>query len=862
MNPIDDQKIKFGKNARFTIVSSNLIRAEYSEHGIFLDSPTLAVSERITLPTEYEVRKKGETLEIITKELQLTYRASSTGFDESSLQIQYKVNTGSGTWKFGDVDTAVLPGTLRTLDKMDGRTKVEFKQIDGKRTEVRTTPEFIPGYISPSGYSCYDDSSNIPLSASNQDGDPWVAERTQGKQQDIYFACYGKDYYRALKTMALILGKQPIPPRYALGLWFSRFWEFTDVDLEQIVEDHDRLNIPLDVLVIDMDWHKLGWTGYSWDPTFFPNPSDTLAYLQNRGVKITMNLHPADGVAKHEDQYSAMCEEMDVDPSSGETIPFDCTDPKFMDAYFKLLHHPFEDQGVRFWWMDWQQGQECQLPGLDPLPWLNELHWRDLEKRFPERRPMIFSRFGGAGAGRFPIGFSGDTIISWDSLALQPYFTATAANIGYGYWSHDIGGHFEGEYTDPELYTRWVQFGAYSPIMRLHHVKNPEDHRFLWNYKRPYQDALIAAARKRYKMLPYIASELNHCWQQDTSLCMPMHFEYPDDDAAYQATDQYFFGRQMIVAPITAAADEVTELATQKIWVPEGNWIEATSDLRLTGPQWVELSYTLDQVPTLVKDGAIWVEQSPKQRTGNGSFEDIEINVVGQADGAYHWREDDGDSLGYQNKAYAELTIEQKRAENVSQITLYPSHSNTFEGYQSSRPVTLRLPFRAVPKSIKLNGHAITYKRRGGPNTWTFNGNRLEIIIDLGEINLMQRSVVEVTTSPDHAAVDTKHFVLYQNSILHAWRLAQAGGIGVNLSPYQRSIPWLAQTGRRLTHFPENFTAEIQDFFVKWATVADEHETFCNLLVEKSKNPEMNAVKLHRRAVAILRAANPPMLKP
>src|SRR5690606_7444462 len=152
-------------------------------------------------------------------------------------------------------------------------------------------------------------------------------------------------------------------------------------------------------------------------------------------------------------------------------VPFDCTDARFMDAYFRLLHHPHEERGVRFWWMDWQQGGSCRIGGLDPLAWLNLLHWRGLATRFPHPRPMIFSRFGGPGAGRYPVGFSGDTHISWESLAFQPQFTATAANIGYGYWSHDIGGHFFADSTDPELYTRWVQFGAYSPVLRLHHTK-------------------------------------------------------------------------------------------------------------------------------------------------------------------------------------------------------------------------------------------------------------------------------------------------------------------------------------------------------------------------------------------------------
>jgi alpha-glucosidase (family GH31 glycosyl hydrolase) len=134
---------------------------------------------------------------------------------------------------------------------------------------------------------------------------------------------------------------------------------------------------------------------------------------------------------------------MGIDPASEQPIEFDVADSHFMQAYFEYLHYPKEEQGIDFWWMDWQQGEHSKLQGLDPLYWLNHLHFYDQAKQ-GKKRPFIFSRWGGLGNHRYPIGFSGDTVITWDSLSFQPYFTSTASNVAYGWWSHDIGGHFMG----------------------------------------------------------------------------------------------------------------------------------------------------------------------------------------------------------------------------------------------------------------------------------------------------------------------------------------------------------------------------------------------------------------------------------
>jgi hypothetical protein len=266
--------------------------------------------------------------------------------------------------------------------------------------------------------------------------------------------------YRTLDGISGAAGLEPgLMSRagWALGNWWSRYWAYTQDELTHLMEAFEAHAIPLSVCVIDMDWHvtntgnaSSGWTGYTWNTDLFPDPPAFLAWLHARGLKTALNLHPAEGAHPHEAAYPAMAQWMQAEP--GAPVPFDCADPQFMRGYFEILHHPLEAQGVDFWWVDWQQGTQTNVHGLDPLWWLNHLHFYDLA-RDGRKRPFVFSRWGGLGNHRYPIGFSGDTLVTWESLAFQPYFTATAANVGYGWWSHDIGGHMGGV-EDGELYTR------------------------------------------------------------------------------------------------------------------------------------------------------------------------------------------------------------------------------------------------------------------------------------------------------------------------------------------------------------------------------------------------------------------------
>ena len=287
-------------------------------------------------------------------------------------------------------------------------------------------------------------------------------------------------------------------------------------------------------------------TGERKEGGALPDPERFLTWLHDKGLHVTLNVHPADGVRDYEDAYEKMGEALRMDPGSGLPIVFDVADEKLMEAYFEYLHHPLEKEGVDFWWIDWQQGEASGMKGLDPLWALNHYHY--LDSAVNHDHGLVLSRYCGAGAHRYPLGFTGDTYISWNTLDYLPYFTLTASNVGYCWWSHDIGGHMMG-YKDDELAARWTQLGLYSPIMRLHSSAGEFNGKEPWRFKPEAELAMGEALRQRHQMIPYLYSMNYRNYKEDIPLICPMYYDYPDERAAYQVSNQYLFGSELLIAP-------------------------------------------------------------------------------------------------------------------------------------------------------------------------------------------------------------------------------------------------------------------------------------------------------------------------
>ena len=650
----EDAAIIQGEKYRFTVLTEEMIRLEYCEDGKFEDRATQCVIDRKFKVPEYQVIENEESLEIITDKIHLVYNKQKFTDYGLSVQVRGNISVYHSIWHFGEEATD-LRGTARTLDEADGAIELEH------------------GIISRFGYGILDDSRSLVIT---EDG--WVEPRKEDCI-DIYFLGYGHEYEHCLKDYYHLTGKTPLLPRYALGNWWSRFYRYNDQEYKALMTRFEKEEIPFSVSVIDMDWHLVdidpkygsGWTGYTWNKELFPDPKEFMTWLHDHGLKVTLNVHPAGGVQAHEEKYKEMAEAMGRDWEKEEPVNFDVTDQKFLKAYFEYLHHPNEEEGVDFWWLDWQQGGLSKIPGLDPLWMLNHYHYLDSGRR--GKRRLTFSRYAGMGSHRYPVGFSGDTIISWESLAFQPYFTANASNVGYGWWSHDIGGHMKG-YRDEELSTRWIQFGVFSPIMRLHSSNSAFTGKEPWNYNAVSENIMKRYLKLRHEMIPYLYTMNYHASHDGQPLIRPMYYLEPEQPEAYEVPNEYYFGTELVVCPITEPTDKAAGTACVKAWIPEGKWYDIFSGLKYDGGRMLELYRSLEDIPVLAKEGAIIPLTDLTEYTNSvENPKELAVKIVPGKKNAFILMEDTGDTCEDKEENWAHTKLEWI---NENEFIIHPANGN------------------------------------------------------------------------------------------------------------------------------------------------------------------------------------------
>ena len=659
----DSVKVFASGSVRITVITPRLIRLE---EGNWSDAATMTVLDRNFCDCAINASFTEEQIYIDTEYLKITYQLGATL--NEGIRIENKKDPAF-LWTPDKKPLYNLGGTVSTLDCVDGACELE------------------DGICSFDGFAFIDDSLTPTF---NEDG--WLIPREDTK--DIYFFGYGHDYTACVQDYCRLTGKPEMLPSFAFGNWWSRYHAYTDQEYLDLMDQFHMKDVPLSVGIVDMDWHLTkgndwkpyhdGWTGYTWNKELFPDYKEFIEDLHNRGLHTALNLHPAKGVQSYEAQYHAVAERMGIDPSSGKTVPCDYLNPEYLKAYFEELHFPYEKDGVDFWWMDWQQGcdysvvmgEDYKPNGLEhvkPLWILNHMHY--LASKRDGKRGLIFSRFGGYGSQRYPIGFSGDTVITWRSLDFQPYFTVTASNIGYGWWSHDIGGHMGG-IRDDELTARWVQFGVFSPIFRLHSTDSPFLGREPWQYNLRAEAVITRFMRLRHCLFPYLYTMCYRDCTQLVPLMRPMYHLHPEEKHAYEVKNQYYFGSELLVAPITRKSDE-SDLAGTTVWLPDGTWVDAFTGYIYKGSQMLEVFRPMEEMPVFMKAGAIIPMQKhiPQSRK-LGCAEDMEVYVAPGADGNFYLYEDNGLDLSYQSGGYCTTKMALDWSQNRAVFTISPAEGD------------------------------------------------------------------------------------------------------------------------------------------------------------------------------------------
>lgn len=678
----DRNKIVVDGKARFSVLAQGCIRIEYASDGVFMDEPSLFAVNRDAATMDFTLQTDSGAIIIDTGVISLTYTPDGSPLSDKNLSADISKDGFTAAWKPGMANTGNLGGTIRTVDGVKG--PVDLGE----------------GLLSRDGWYLLDDSRRHIFT------EDWVAFRPETGATDWYLFGYGRDYLFALRAMTAVAGPVPLPRKYSLGAWYSRYWPYSSKDYHDIIDEYKSHGFPLDVIVLDMDWHKDGWTGWSINRKLLPDAEELLDWFHAQGLFVTFNVHPADGVRPHEDMYADFMLAMGKDPVKDEPILYDAGNKKYLDTLFKYTHEPLEKMGVDFWWLDWQQYPYTRgIPELTNLWWLNDYY-----TKFTARnglRGQSFSRWAGWGDHRHPIHFSGDSDTGWPMLAFEVPFTSTAGDIGCFFWSHDIGGHMGAR--NEESYTRWVQFGATTAALRSHSTRSAEQDRRPWKYPEWGENSMRIAFHLRSEIFPYIYTSARQSARDSIPLNRAMYIAHSKDGRAYQNPQQYYFGDNLLAAPIVAPGVGPKKVGTQVVWFPEDVWYNWFTGERYEGDSEVVVAADIDEFPLYARGGAPIPMQPYTGRMSTTPLSTLVVRAFPGKDGqsrSYTLYEDDGVTDKYKDGAFAETELKYSRKGDEITVSVGAARG-VFDGQVRERGYIIELPGTQKAASATVDGKAV-----------------------------------------------------------------------------------------------------------------------------------------------------------
>ncbi len=756
-----DNSVVVEKHARFSLLSDGLVRLEYSPDGVFEDRRSFRAAAR-PAPTPFV--RVSETDGIVTlegKRITLRYSPDGRPFSAKNLAA-LDTQTRNTFWKPGQVDKQNLGGVHLSLDCMHRNliprgvhpAGMEYHENSGLfqmwqfraymegadqeeaaadryktmalgdlvkalphdalpsklRELLRERSKFPPGILSRSGYFLYNDSTQAVLNTETG----WPEPRRNSNGMDLYLFYYGGDFARALSDYRILFGPAPLIPRYSLGLWYSRFPTFNQSELIEVIDQFDQHDLPLDVLVLDMEWHQRGWYGWDWDRHHIPDPDALLAHLKEKQIHTTVNIHP-DRVPIEDSLFREFIRQAGIKldehrPADTDTFgEYVISNQEHAAAFMNVLHKPLLDQGIDFCWIDGscRVAPDSQVEGQF---WTNHVYWDHINRRCPERRPVILSRAPGFGAHRYPFHFTGDTYSQWEVLKHVVEYTLRAGHMGQSFVTHDIGGHLSPFlYIDPELYCRWVQFGVLSPLLRLHSSGGSE--RRPWLYGENVLRSFAAAVRLRMSLVPYLYTLAWESSQKGLPMCRSNCLVLPEWEEGYDIWDAYFLGDRIYAAPILEPGE------TRPVVLPPGDWYRASTGemIASTGRETRSLvASPYEAPPYFCRAGSLLVRQ-PYTLRASVIPETLILDVF-PAHKSSHDRfllyEDDGITRAHERAEYSLTLFEMDEAENGINISIHPAEG-AYQGRPTHRNYELHIHGEGSWKAL-LNGREPVTASAGG----------------------------------------------------------------------------------------------------------------------------------------------------
>ena len=627
----------------------------------------------------------------------------------------------------------LMGGGARALgmDRRGNRLELYNRAHYGYGTKSELLNYTLPVVMSSEKYAIHFDNAPIGfLDLDSQHSNTLSYETISGRK--TYQVIAGNSWEDLVSNYTLLTGRQPMPPRWALGNFSSRFGYHSQKEVLETIQKFKNEEIPVDAVILDLYWFGHEMLGTMGNLAFvkdsFPQPEKMINELSEKGVKTILVTEPfilttsnrwEEAVANNVLAKDTLGKPYTFDFYFGNTGLIDIFEPNAKDWFWNIYKN-LADKGVAGWWGDLGE-PEVHPEALQHVTGsANEMHniyghyWAKMirdgyKKDFPETRPFILMRAGAAGSQRFGlIPWSGDVSRGWEGLKPQPEISLQMGLQGLAYMHSDLGG-FAGANLDDELYARWLQYGVFQPVYRPHAHEDVASEP-VFRAEKPKQLAK-KAIELRYRLLPYNYTLSFRNSVEGTPLMRPLFFEEPDNFRLYSVANEYLWGNDFLISPVVRPG-----ISEKDIYFPNtSNWFDFYTGQKYSGGTTKTIQLKEEYIPTFVRGGAFIPMSSPIQNTGEFSAEKVEIHYffdseITSAEGTlYH---DDGKTKdSYKNGDFELLNFRSKieGKKQIFEIQKRPGSARETSEFKRTKFVIHNL--NSAPKKVEVNGkpEAVNY---------------------------------------------------------------------------------------------------------------------------------------------------------
>jgi len=718
------------------ILTPTMFRVQQGNYPLFPDTDLGVVNVRFP-KVPFSIKQQNHRYSIQTDSLTILYDCSKK-LMQGGIEVLLRHHPNNILKKLADKDTLNLGGVIPSLDNCKGDIKYAEQNDVGSKSHLHLIPD---GILSRRGFTVLRHTKDT------------LYIYKQGEQyQDLYVLGYGDNYIQAFHDFYRLAGKIPMLPKWSLGFIYSRWADYTANDYKRIVYKFRKERIPIDAVVLDMCWHTNEWYSYQIDTTNFPDIRAFNLWADFEHIETGFN-HHSGAIYSKDPHIQEFCQKaglnfnkalipgMSWEPNIKD-IHYDTKNKRQFSAFYDIYISPLVKDGFDFLWVDGENS-------IYSSEW-----YQDYLSKETQKRPFVLNRLHSNVLcnHRYPVGFSGDTYISWETMAYTMETTIKGGNCGV-YWSHDIGGYMpqgpSGYPPSGELFARWLQLGAVSPIFRVHAKKaeywtppvKPGD--FDQGSRLPWQwgDTVLRSARVsiqlRYKLLPYIYTMTRNAHDTGMPLCRGLYLAYPQLIESYRY-DEYLFGDNFLVAPILHASNKGKDAESSRtLWLPQGDWYDYFTDKLYHGNHDVSVTKSLFQFPLFVKAGSI-IPMAP-YRTYSGAPLDTLIIVAytptKSSKTAFNLYEDDGSSFLFEKNQFRWIKLSYEYSDHVAQTIVIHKPKGSFAGNVMKRAYCIKIVNTTSPKMVYINGQACV--------NWSWNASTKELSINIKKQDVDNDIIVE-----------------------------------------------------------------------------------------------------------------------